>query len=156
MANTPSKEITYEWGRTTPDELAKQADSLDTKILTLFAFSGVLIGAIASLAHDIRLDCSLIAFVAAGLAFIGVSGWGLISLWPKYFYVAVNPKTLRLEYWPLKQEEMRDFYWSHIEENFESNLGKVNAKAQAVKGMLVGLSLEVVALVTWVFLLALL
>jgi hypothetical protein len=148
----PSRDLTYEWGRTAPEQLSKVADTLDTKILGVFSTACIIISVITALANKIQLGMSLIPFIIAFISFIVIL---IKSLWvvrPQWFFVTDSPKILRQDYWKLEPQEAKKEYWKHLENDFEANYDKVRIKGRTLSWTIKLLALETISLIVWLFL----
>ena len=148
----PSRDLTYEWGRMAPEQLTKEADSLDTKIIGIFATACIIIGVTTALAEKVRLDATLIPFVLAFISFIAIL---LRSLWvirPQWLFVSDSPLILREDYWELEPEETKEKYWKYVEKDFNSNYKIVKSKGRALSCTVPLLAIETISLVVWLFL----
>ena len=148
----PSRDLMYEWGRTAPEQLGKEADILDTKILGVFSIACVIISVITALANKIQLDMSLTPFIIAIVSFIIILIKTLRSITPQSFYIADSPKILREDFWELEPEETKKEYWKHLENNFEANYDKVKIKGRTLSWTIKLLAIETILLIVWLFL----
>jgi len=148
----PSRNLTYEWGRTAPEELSKAADALDTKILGVFSIACIIISVITALANKIQLDMSLIPFIIAIISFIVILIKSVRVITPQSFYVADSPKILREDFWKLEPEEAKRKYWEHLENDFEANYDKVEIKGHTLAWTTKLLAIETISLIVWLFL----
>jgi len=148
----PSRDLTYEWGRTVPEQLSKVADALDTKILGVFSIACIIISVIPAITNKIQYDVSLIPFIVALISFIFILIKSLRVINPENFYVADSPKILREDFWKLQPENTKNQYWEHLEKSFEENYDKVTTKGRALKCTIQLLSIETIALIVWLFL----
>ena len=149
----PSMEITYEWGRAAPEQLSKEADALDTKIIGLFAAASIIIGVVATLAKEFRLNWTLLPFAVAGISFLVIFVRSMWVLRAYQFLVADDPKILREDWWILEPYQVKQKYWASIERAFAKNYKAVNAKGRALQLIVPLLALEVISLIVWLFLL---
>ena len=149
----PGMDTTYEWGRIAPEQLSKEADSLDTKIIGLFAAASIIISVVATLAKEISVDWRLIPFVVAGLSFLVLFSRSIQVLRGYKFFVTDDPKILREDWWILDPNEVKIKYWASIERAFENNYKAVDAKERAVQIIVPLLAVEVLSLIVWLFLL---
>lgn len=145
----PSRDLTYEWGRTAPEELSKVADALDTKILVVFSVACIIISVIAALADKIQLGMSLIPLIIAFISFVVIFVGSLRVVRPQNFYVADSPRILREDFWKLEPEDAKASYWGHLEKDFQENYDKVAAKARTLKHTIILLFIETTALLGW-------
>jgi hypothetical protein len=145
----PSRDLTYEWGRTAPEELSKVADALDTKILVVFSVACIVISVITALANKIQLGMSLIPLIVAFISFIVIFIKSLRVIKPQKFYVADSPRILREDFWKLEPEDAKAKYWGHLEKDFQENYDKVEAKGRTLKCTVVLLFIETMALIGW-------
>jgi len=150
-----SRDLTYEWGRTAPEQLSKVADSLDTKILGVFSVACIIISVITAIANKIQLDMGLIPFIIAFTSFIVILVKSLLVIRPQWFFVADSPKILREDFWKLEPEEAKKKYWEHLESDFEANYDKVNIKGRTLHWTIILLATETIALVVWLLWLSL-
>jgi hypothetical protein len=142
----------YEWGRVAPEQLSKEADTLDTKIIAIFATACLIISVISALAQKVRCDITLIPFVVAFISFVVIL---LRSLWvirPQWLFVADSPRVLKEDYWELELEEAKDKYWDWVEKDFDTNYKIVRSKGQALLWTIPLLAIETISLVVWLFL----
>jgi len=148
----PSRDLTYEWGRTAPEELSKVADALDTKILVVFSIACIIISVITALANNIQFGMSLIPFILAFISFIVILIKTLWVIRPQWFFVTDSPRILREDFWKLEPEETKRQYWEHLENDFEANYDKVKIKGRALSWTIKLLAIETIALIVWLFL----
>lgn len=148
----PSRDLTYEWGRTAPEQLTKTADTLDTKILVVFSTACIIISVITALANKIQLGMSLIPFIIAFISFIVILAKSLWVVRPQWFFVTDSPKILREDYWKLEPQEAKKEYWKHLENDFEANYDKVRIKGRTLSWTIKLLALETISLIVWLFL----
>ena len=157
MDNTfPSRDLTYEWGRMAPEQLAREADGIDTKILGIFATATIIIAVMTALATDVRLDYTFIPFGLAFICFALVFVRAFWSLRVHLMFVADSPRVLREDYWPLQPEKAKQQYWEYVEKTFDDNLKVIIAKGQALRFIVPLTALEVFTLIIWLLLIALL
>jgi len=148
----PSMDITYEWGRTAPEQLSRESSSLDTKILGVLVAANVIIGVVVALIGQVQLDISLIPLGIASISFLIIFA---VSLWAyrgQLFYVADSPEVLEEDYWKLEPYQAKRAYWEHVKKDFELNLKATKAKGKTLLRIVPLLALEVIALIVWVFL----
>lgn len=148
----PSRDLTYEWGRTAPEQLSKAADTLDTKILGVFSTACIIISVITALANKIQLGMSLIPFIIAFISFIVILIKSLLVIRPQWFFIADSPKILREDFWKLEPDEAKKKYWEHLENDFEANFDKVKIKGRALSWTIKLLAIETILLIVWLFL----
>ena len=148
----PSCDLTYEWGRTAPEQLSKVADALDTKIISVFIASAIVVGIMAALAGKIRFDGTLIPFVIALVCFATILIKSLLSVRLYGFYVADDPHILKEDYWILEPEDARQKYWQYVEEDFDNNWNAVRNKGQTLRWVIPLLGIEVIFLLIWLLL----
>jgi len=148
----PSRDLTYEWGRTAPEELSKVADALDTKIIGVLSIACIIISVTTALADKIQLGVSLIPFIIAFISFIVILIKSLRVIKPQNFYVADSPKILREDFWKLEPEEAKREYWEHLENDFEANQEKVKIKGHTLSWTVKLLAIETILLIVWLFL----
>lgn len=145
-------DIFYEWGRTAPEQLSKVADALDTKIISVFIASAIIVGVMAALAGKIQFDKTLIPFTIALICFATILIKSLFSFRLYGFYVADNPQILREDYWTREPEEAKQKYWEYIEEDFNNNYEAVKSKGQTLQWIVPLLGVEVIFLLIWLLL----
>jgi hypothetical protein len=148
----PSRDLTYEWGRTAPEQLSKVADTLDAKILGVFSVACIIISVITALANKIQLSVGLIPFIIAFISFIIILVKSLLVIRPQRFFVADSPKILREDFWKLEPEEAKKRYWEHLENDFEANYEKVKTKGHTLSWTTKLLAIETISLIVWLFL----
>jgi hypothetical protein len=149
----PSMDVTYEWGRTSPERLSDEASSLDSKIIGLFAVASIIIGVASTFTKAIKLDWTLTPFAIAVVSFLIVfvkSFWALRAF---EFQVADCPQILKEDWWPLEPSVAKVKYWEHVQTAFEQNYKCVKAKGRTLRLIIPLVALEVIALVMWLFLL---
>ena len=151
----PSRDLTFEWGRTAPDELAKIADAIDTKTIGVFATASLVIGVAAALVQDISLDWRAIPFAVSSLCYLVILGFSVWGLWPRSFSGPSSPSILREHYWKLQPDETKDRYWKYVETHYDGAYPIVIRKGRLLSYAIPLLGLEVVALIAWLFLVTL-
>jgi len=142
----------YEWGRITPEQLAKEADALDIKVIAIFATACIIISVITALAEKVRLDATLIPFVIAFISFIVILARSLWVIHPQWLFVSDSPLVLREDYWKLEPEEAKEKYWEYVEKDFDANYKIVKSKGRALLWTVPLLAIETLSLVVWLFL----
>ena len=148
----PSRNLMYEWGRTAPEQLGKEADALDTKILGVFATACIIISVISALASQIQFNICLIPFIFAFLSFIGILIRSLWVIRPQWLFITDSPQILREDFWKLEPVEAKEKYWEYVEKDFETNYQIVKSKGQALSWTVPLLAVETISLVVWLFL----
>ncbi len=148
----PSRDLMYEWGRITPEQLAKEADALDTKLIAIFAMACIIISVITALAERARLDVTLIPFVIAFISFMVILVRSLWVIRPQWLFVGDSPLILREYYWKLEPEEAKEKYWEYVEEDFNANYKIVMSKGRALLWTVRLLAIETISLIVWLFL----
>lgn len=148
----PSRDLTYEWGRTAPEELSKAADALDAKIIGVLSIACIIISVTTALANKIQYNVSLIFFIVAFISFLLILIKSLRVIKPQNFYVADSPRILREDFWKLEPEDAKAKYWEHLEKDFQENYDKVKAKGNTLKCTVGLLAIETVVLMVWLFL----
>ncbi len=159
MATTgesPSRDLTFEWGRTAPDELAKIGDSIDMKAVGVFAAASLIVGVAATRIDAIDLDWTLTPLVVAAASYLGVLLLSWLVLLPKEFAGPDDPSILRESYWGMNREEAQVQYWRFVESAYRDTYKKIRVKGLCLRIAVVGLGIEVLALTTWLVLLAVL
>ncbi len=149
----PSRDLTYEWGRTAPDELAKYADALDTKLVGLLAAASIIISVVAGLPRSIPLNWTAVPFGIAVMSFAIVFTTCMLALHSRQFRVTDSPTILKRDWWSLEPEVLKEQYWEYVEDAFKENYQAVKTKGQALQLVVPFLGIEVVALLVWLFLL---
>lgn len=147
----PSRNLTFEWGRTAPDDLAKIGDSIDTKCVGIFATGSLILG-IAAAVTDIAVDLTILPLILAGIAYLVVLVSSWLLLLPKEFSGPDDPSILRESYWGMDPEEAQLDYWKHVEEAYRDTYRKVRIKGRLLKYAVVGLGVEVLFLAAWLVL----
>ena len=155
VAGIPSRNLTYEWGRTSPDELMRISDSLSIRATGIFATSSLIIGVTAAVG-SLKLEWPLTFFGLAIACYIAVLVFIVPILRPKWSPVPDDPSILREDYWPLSEDEAREYYWGHVEETYRRNLEMVNAKGLWLGRGVLAMTGEVLFLIVWLLLLSLL
>ena len=150
----PSRSLTFEWGRTAPDDLARIGDSIDTKCVGVFATGSLILG-ISAAVKDIDLDRTALVLAAAGVAYLVVLASSWFLLLPRWFSGPDDPSVLRKHYWELDPEEAQLAYWEHVEAAYCDTYDKVRVKGRLLRYAVVGLGLEVLLLSAWLALAAL-
>ena len=148
----PSRDLTFEWGRTAPGDLGKVADSIDTKTLGVFASASLIIGVATSLSSDIMLDWYLpllVVSLGSYLMILVMSVWGL---WATTFPGPPSPSIIRKYYWKLQPEEAKTHYWQHLEDDYDKVYSKVLWKGNFLKASVPLLGVEVSTLMVWLLL----
>lgn len=148
----PSRDIVYEWGRTATEQLAHEADALDTKIIAIFTAGSVIIGVITALSNKIRLNYTIIPFVVACISFILIF---IMSLWvirAQWVFVADSPRILKEDYWKLEPDEAKEKYWNWLEKDYDKNYKIIVSKGKALAMTIPLLAIETLALLLWLFL----
>jgi hypothetical protein len=148
----PSRDLTYEWGRTAPEQLSKEADALDTKIIAIFATSCLILGVISALVGKIRCNISLLPFAIAVFSFAIILIKTLWVIRPQWLFVADSPRILKEDYWKLEPDEAKEKYWEFVEKDFDTNHEIVKHKGQALLWLVPLLALETVSLLIWLLL----
>lgn len=150
----PSRDLTYEWGRTAPEQLSKEASLLDTKILGILFAANIIIGVMVALAGKIQFDLTLIPFSIASIAFLIIFMKSLLAYRTRRLYVCDSPEILQQDYWRLEPDEAKEAYWEFVKEDFKDNLEVVKIKGQAILLTVPLLAIEVVSLIVWVLLIS--
>ena len=150
----PSKELTFEWGRTAPEKISEEASSLDSKIVNVFLASSIIIGVITALVGQLQLNSTLIPFTIGTLCFVTILIKSLWALRAQWLYVGDNPYVLEEDYWELEQNEAKEKYWEYVKEDFKSNCRIVQAKGKTLRWIIPLLALELVSLIVWQFLIS--
>ena len=148
----PSRDLTFEWGRTSPEKLSVEASALDTKVIAIFAISCLIVSVTSALAGKIRYDVTLVPFVIAFISFVLILVRTLWVIRPQWLFVADLPQILKEDYWELELEEAKDKYWNWVEKDFSTNFKIVKSKGQALLWNVPLLALETISLVVWLFL----
>ncbi len=148
----PSRELTYEWGRIAPEQLAKEADILDTKILAIFSSASIIIGVISALVGRILFDATIIPFGIAVVSYIAILIKSLSVISPQWMFVADSPRILREKYWELEPDEAMSKYWDYVEKDFDANHKIVKKKGQTLSWIVRLLGVETILLIIWLFL----
>jgi len=148
----PSRDLTYEWGRTAPEQLSKVADALDAKIIGVFSIACIIISVTTALTNKIQYDVSLIPFAVALISFIIILKKSVRVISPQPFFVADSPKVLREAFWKLEPEEAKEEYWGHLENAFAANYDKVTVKGHTLSLTIKLLAIETISLVVWLVL----
>ncbi len=152
--NLPSMDLTYEWGRTAPEQLSKEASSLDTKIFSILVAANIIIGVMVALVGKIRFDLTLVPFSIASIAFLTIFIKSLLSYRTRWLYVCDSPKILEEDYWEREPDETKRIYWEFLKEDFENNLEVVKIKGQTILLTIPLLAIEVISLIVWVLLIS--
>ena len=155
VAGIPSRNLTYEWGRTSPDELMRISDSLSIRATGIFATSSLIIGVTAAVG-SLKSEWPLTFFGLAILCYLAVTIAIVPILRPKWSPVPDDPSILREDYWPLSEDDARKYYWDHVEETYHRNLKMVNDKGSRLGWGVVAMTGEVLSLIAWLLLLSLL
>ena len=153
LGDFPSRDLAFEWGRTAPDDLAKIADSIDTKCVGVFATGSIIFGVVASV-NDIAINWTSLPLLLAGLAYLVVlaTSWKVIK--PTEFSGPDDPSVLRESYWSMDPEEAQSQYWGHVEKAYRKAYRKVRLKGCLLEYAVKGLALEVLFLAGWLVVLA--
>jgi len=146
----PSMDITYEWGRTAPEQLSKESSALDTKIFNVFIAANVIIGVMVAFMKQVQFDVSLIPFSIASASFLIIFVMSLRAYRAQRFYVADSPKILEKDYWKLEPYQTKLEYWEHVKKDFKQNLKATKAKGKTLSWVVPLLALEVIALIAWI------
>ena len=153
-SESPSRDLTFEWGRTAPDELAKIGDSIDTKCVGIFATGSLILGLAATRIESIGwIDIPL---AVAGLLYLVVLVSSWVVLFPREFKGPDDPSVLRESYWGMDPDEARVSYWQYVEGAYNDTYKKVRRKGRLLMCAVVGLGLEVLSLTAWLTLAAIL
>lgn len=150
----PSMDVTYEWGRVAPEQLSREASSLDNKIASIFVASNVIIGIIVALARQIQFDLTLIPFGIGLASFLVIFIKSLQAYRVRRFFVADSPEILEEDYWKLEPDEAKRVYWEFVKEHYSRNLQATVAKGKTLLWTVPLLGIEVSALVIWVLLIS--
>jgi hypothetical protein len=148
----PSRDLTYEWGRKAPEQLAQEASALDSKLLGIFSSACIIVGVITALRGNIQIDTTIIPFIIALVSFGIILIYSLWVIRPRWFYVCDSPMILREDYWELDSEDVKDKYWRYVEEGFTDNYKQVKRKGLALSYIIPLLATETVSLLVWLFL----
>jgi hypothetical protein len=148
----PSKEMTFDWVRTAPEQLSQVADALDAKILGIFSISCLIISITPAIVGDIQCNLTLIPFVIAIISFLIILIKSLIAINPQKFYIADSPKILREDFWKLEPDKAKEQYWIHLEESFQDNYEKIKIKGKALAFIIWLLAIETLSMVIWLLL----
>ena len=148
----PSRDLMYDWGRGAPEQLSKEADALDTKIIAIFSMACLIIGVITALAEKVRYDTTFIPFAVAFVSFIVILARSLWVIRPQWLFIADSPRVLKEDYWELEPEEARDKYWDWVEKDFDINYKIVRSKGQTLRWIVPLLAIETISLLVWLFL----
>jgi hypothetical protein len=148
----PSMDMTYEWGRTAPEQLSKEASSLDTKIFSVLVAANVIIGVMVAFVKQVQFDVSLIPFGIAFVSFLIIFVKSLQAYRAQWFYVADSPEILEEDYWKLEPYQAKREYWEYVKKDFTQNFEATKAKGKTLLLVVPMLALEVIALIAWVFL----
>lgn len=148
----PSSDLAFEWGRTVPEQLSKEAGSLDTKIISIFVSSCVIISVITALKPSFHLALTLIPFAIAFIGFVLIFVRSLWVIRPQWLFIADSPRILREDYWEPEPEEAKQKYWSWLEKDFDMNYKIVKSKGQALLWNVPLLAIETITLVVWLLL----
>ena len=152
----PSRDLTFEWGRTAPDELFKVADAIDTKTLGIFATASLIIGVAAALVRNISLDLPHIPFGISALSYLLILCVSVWVLWGRKFSGPSDPSILREHYWKLQPDDAKAHYWSYAETHYKDTYPSVRLKGRLLSYAVPLLGVQVVALIVWLFLLTIL
>ncbi|MGA7677939.1 MAG: hypothetical protein WCA51_06170 [Dehalococcoidia bacterium] len=148
----PSMDITYEWGRQAPEQLAREASSLDTKTMGIFASASIIIGLIATRGSVIRPDLTIIPLAISVLCFLTIFAMSIWSLWGRNFLIADDPQILKEDYWGMKTHAAKEQYWEYTIAAFKMNYQAVIRKGIVLKWLIPLLAGEVSFLLIWLFL----
>jgi len=146
----PSRKMMYEWGKDAPQMLAKDAEAIDSKIMTVFVASSIIISVVIALEGQIEANAKLIPLFAAGLSFLVIVIRCLISIRAQLIYTGDDPRILREDYWVLEENEAMTEYWEHVEKDFAQNLEVVESKSNTLRLIVPLLGLEVISLIVWI------
>jgi hypothetical protein len=148
----PSRDLTYEWGRTAPEQLSQEADAMDSKVINVFVTSCLIIGVITALSEKLEWSLGLIPFLIALCSFILILVFSLWVIRPQWLFIADSPRILREDYWELEPDETKEKYWEWVEKDFDKNYKIVKAKGQVLFWTIPLLALETISLMLWLFL----
>ncbi len=147
----PSRDLTFEWGRTASADLAKIGDTIDSRAIGIFATGSLIIGVSATVVETI-LDWSSLALLFVVAGYLATAVFGLLIVFPHPAPGPDNPTTLRKRYWPMPPAEAQEEYWQWVEDEYEQWYPKVNKKGRYLRYAIGGLGVEVSALIVWVIL----
>ena len=148
----PSRDLTFEWARTSPERLSAEASGLDTKIIATFATSCLIISVITALRVKVSYDSNLIPFAIAFISFITILARSLWVIRPQWLFVADSPQILKEDYWELEPGETKDKYWAWLEKDFNANYEILRRKGQVLLWNVPLLAVETISLLAWLLL----
>jgi hypothetical protein len=150
----PSRDLTFEWGRTAPEQLSREASLLDTKIFSVFIAANVIIAVVVGLARNIQFDLTLIPLTVAFLTFVIIFIRSLMSYQVQQLYVSDSPEILEQDYWEKEPEETKQIYWGYVKEDFDHNLKVVKIKGRTLSLTVPLLAIETIFLILWILLIS--
>ena len=145
----PSMDITYEWGRQTPEQLSREASLLDTKIIGILASASIIISLISIKITAITLDLTIIPLAIAFISFLVIFGMSVWALKGRSFSIADDPEILQNEYWKLSPREAKITYWKYVIKYFKLNYSAFHIKSRVLRCIVPILGVEVITLLAW-------
>jgi len=148
----PGMDVTYEWGRQAPEMISREASSLDSKIIGVFASASVIISLLIAQGSRFTLTPALALLGLALLCYIAIL---VISMWAlkgRGFSIADNPAVIKDRYWPREPLAVKIKYWDYVIKYYKKNKSALDIKSAAIKAVVPLLGAEVVLLLAWLFL----
>ena len=147
----PSRDLTFDWGRTAYERLSEESDKIDNKGLAILSIGSLIIGIVASL-KGIALDWTIVPFLLAFLSYIFLVWQAITAFRVRKVIVAENPRKLKEKYWELSEDETKGKYWESIEQSCDYNLYIIGQKGKALYLAIPALGIEVMLLIIWLLL----
>lgn len=142
--NQDSLEFILEHIRDAPEKQIQAIDTLDSKMIQIFAAASIVIGltGFGSASGAGTLDA--MPLVLALIAYISVAVVAIVHLWPKYIRWNLHADSLWPAYGNYDVEEIRAVLAQDTSEAYAYNNRILNGKSNTILMALIGTGLEVV------------
>jgi hypothetical protein len=141
----PTLDLLFELTRHAPEAQLRNVDSIDAKIVQVFAVASVLIG-LASLRGVHHQTIAGILLGAAVVAFLFVAYHVLRTLWTTRFRILISPTQLWRDYWADSPDSIKHAVVADIAGGYAQNEELLQQKYRALGRALVGAGVEAAAI----------
>ncbi len=138
-------DLLFDLTRHAPEAQLRDVESIDAKVVQVFAAGSVLIG-LASLRGAHHQTAAGILFAAAVLAFLVVAYHVLSTLWTREFRALISPTQLWRDYWVDPPSAIKHAVLADIASGYAENDRLLQDKRRALRRALIGAGLEAVAI----------
>ena len=141
--NQDSLEFILEHIREAPEKQIQAIDTLDSKMIQIFAAASIVIGltGLGSVTGSGRFDA--IPLVLSLIAYVSVAAVAIVHLWPRNIRWNLHADSLWPEYGKYDVEDIREVLAYDTSEAYAFNRRVLDAKANTILRALIGTGLEV-------------